>query len=82
VAELVELFVLALSLLDLSLLMLSLMLILSVYSGGGSAKTAEIGVWVGVSGLLLRVGVGEGVISVEGETSTSSASRYHLRRLV
>jgi hypothetical protein len=79
----VELFVLALSLLDLSLLDLSLlMLILSVYSGGGSAKTAAIGVRVGVSGLLLRVGVGEGVISVEGETSTSSASRYHLRRLV
>lgn len=32
--------------------------------------------------LLFWVGVGEGVISVEGETSTSSASRYHLRRRV
>lgn len=32
--------------------------------------------------LLLRVGVGEGVTSVEGEISTSSASRYHFRRRV
>lgn len=41
-----------------------------------------VGVLRVISGLLLRVGVGEGVISVEGETSTSSASRYHLRRRV
>lgn len=41
-----------------------------------------VGVLRVISGLLLRVGVGEGVISVEGDTSTSSASRYHFRRRV
>ncbi len=35
-----------------------------------------------VDGLVLRVGVGAGVISVEGETSTSSASLYHFLRRV
>lgn len=36
----------------------------------------------GLGVLVARVGVGDGVISVEGETSTSSASRYHFRRRV
>jgi hypothetical protein len=36
----------------------------------------------GLGVLVARVGVGEGVISVDGETSTSSASRYHFRRRV
>jgi hypothetical protein len=35
-----------------------------------------------VDGLVLRAGVGAGVISVEGETSTSSASLYHFLRRV
>jgi hypothetical protein len=34
------------------------------------------------TGLVLRVGVGEGVISVLGDTSTSSASLYHFLRRV
>jgi hypothetical protein len=34
------------------------------------------------TGLVLRVGVGEGVISVLADTSTSSASRYHFLRRV
>jgi hypothetical protein len=74
---------LVLSALDLPLLILAL----SVYSGTGSVNDGvEIGVAeVGVCcapGLVSRVGVGEGVISVEGEISTNSASRYHLRRRV
>ena len=48
---------------------------LSAYSGGASdGLVIEVRV---VSGVELRVGVGEGVISVEGEISTNSASRYH-----
>jgi len=74
---------LVLSALDLTLLMLAL----SVNSGVGSVNdgveigAAEIGVCC-APGLVSRVGVGEGVISVDGETSTSSASRYHFRRRV
>jgi hypothetical protein len=64
-----------------------LILALSMYSGMCSVNEGEV---VGIAeigvccdpGLVSRVGVGEGVISVEGETSTSSASRYHLRRRV
>ena len=71
---------LVLSALDLSLLILAL----SVYSGlfckGSESGGAEIGICCTPG--LSRVGVGEGVISVEGETSTSSASRYHFRRRV
>jgi hypothetical protein len=72
-----------LSALDLPLLILAL----SVYSGllsgneGVDVGAGEICVCC-APGLVSRVGVGEGVISVEGETSTSSASRYHLRRRV
>jgi hypothetical protein len=71
---------LVLSALDLPLLILAL----SVYSGlsckGSESGGAEIVVCCAPG--LSRVGVGEGVISVEGETSTSSASRYHFRRRV
>ena len=60
--------------------LLSVLFTLSAYSGGASEG---LGMDVrDVSGVVLRVGVGEGVISVEGETSTSSASRYHFRRRV
>jgi hypothetical protein len=53
---------------------------LSAYSGGASeGLVMDVRV---VSGVLLRVGVGDGVISVEGEISTSSASRYHFLRRV
>lgn len=65
-----------------------------LYSGGGLVNGGEdmvlmeavgvrvdSGLWIELV-LLVRVGVGEGVISVEGETSTSSASRYHFRRRV
>ena len=74
---------LVLSALDLALLILAR----SVNSGIGSVNDGvEIGVAeVGVCcapGLVSRVGVGAGVISVDGETSTSSASRYHFRRRV
>lgn len=74
---------LVLSALDLPLLILAL----SVYSGKGSVNDGEeIGVpEIGVCcapGLVSRVGVGEGVISVEGEISTNSASRYHFLRRV
>ncbi len=71
------------SALDLPLLILAL----SAYSGRGSVKdgggivVAKVGVCC-APGLVSRVGVGAGVISVEGETSTSSASRYHFRRRV
>lgn len=69
-------------------LSLSLSLSVMLYSGGGLVNGGKeivlveaVGVRV-ASGLVLRVGVGDGVISVEGDTSTSSASRYHLRRRV
>ena len=53
---------------------------LSAYSGGASEELVmDLRV---ISGVVLRVGVGEGVISVDGEISTSSASRYHFLRLV
>lgn len=53
---------------------------LSAYSGGASeGLVMEVRA---VSGVVLRVGVGEGVISVDGEISTSSPSRYHFLRLV
>jgi hypothetical protein len=53
---------------------------LSAYSGGASeGLVMDVRA---VSGELLRVGVGDGVISVEEEISTSSASRYHFRRRV
>lgn len=69
---------LVLSALDLALLMLAL----SVNSGNGSIiNCVETGVTC-APGLVSRVGVGDGVISVDGETSTSSASRYHFRRRV
>lgn len=61
-------------------LLLLVLLTLSAYSGGGSeglVKDVRV-----VSGVLLRVGVGEGVIWVLGEISTSSASRYHFLLLV
>jgi len=52
-------------------------------SDGGAAVEGVVG------GLTLSLapetsarGVGEGVMSVEGVTSTSSASRHHLRRRV
>ena len=48
---------------------------------GGGIVVAKVGVCC-APGLVSRVGVGAGVISVEGETSTSSASRYHFRRRV
>jgi hypothetical protein len=84
-----ELLVLELSLLFVlsALDLLLLILALSMYSGicsvneGVNVSGAEIGVLC-APGLVSRVGVGEGVISVEAETSTSSASRYHLRRRV
>ena len=83
-----ELFVLELSLLLVSALDLPLLILaLSTYSGmcsvneGVEVSVVEIG-FCCAPGLVSRVGVGEGVISVEGETSTSSASRYHLRRRV
>jgi hypothetical protein len=47
-----------------------------VYSGGGSSGVFRD---VDCDG---RFGVGEGVISVDGVTSTSSASRYHFLRRV
>lgn len=54
----------------------------SSYCGGGSADGAvDTGVRVAV-GLVLRVGVGEGVTSVLADTSTSSASLYHFLRRV
>ena len=67
-------FVKLLSALDLPLLMLSL----SLYSGTVSMKLdcccePEFD---------SRFGVGEGVISVDAEISTNSASRYHFRRRV
>ncbi len=74
---------LVLSALDLPLLILAL----STHSGRGSVKDGggivvdKVGVCC-APGLVSRVGVGAGVISVEGETSTSSASRYHFRRRV
>lgn len=74
---------LVLSALDLPLLILAL----STYSGrdsvkdGGGIVVARVGVCC-APGLVSRVGVGAGVISVEGETSTNSASRYHFRRRV
>lgn len=51
------------------------------------AELTDVEVVEVVSGFAVRGGemergVGEGVISVEGETSTSSASRYHFRRRV
>jgi hypothetical protein len=49
----------------------------SEYSGGGEDGNVR-----GTEGLALRVGVGEGVTSVEGVTSTNSASRYHFLRRV
>lgn len=53
---------------------------LSAYSGGASeGLVMDVRA---VSGVVLRVGVGEGVISVDAEISTSSASRYHFLRLV
>jgi hypothetical protein len=61
-------------------LLLLVLFTLSAYSGGASeGLVMDVRV---VSGVLLRVGVGDGVISVEGEISTSSASRYHFLRRV
>lgn len=68
----------------------------SAYSGGGpsppwvgiglwleAAPASSASEWMAVSaGAFAVFGVGEGVISVDGVTSTSSASRYHLRRRV
>ena len=64
---------------ELLVLLLSL-LISSEYLGGGSERF-ETGARL-TSILLSRVGVGEGVISVLGDISTSSASRYHFLLLV
>lgn len=62
-----------------TLFVLSKLLTLSAYSCAGS----EVGLGAGVgSGLELIVGVGEGVISVLGDISTSSASLYHFLLLV
>jgi hypothetical protein len=53
---------------------------LSAYSGGASeGLVMDVRA---VSGEVLRVGVGEGVTSVDEDISTSSASRYHFLRLV
>jgi hypothetical protein len=60
--------------------LLLVLLTLSAYSGGASeGLVTDVRA---VSGVLLRVGVGEGVISVLGVISTSSASRYHFLRRV
>ena len=53
---------------------------LSEYSGGPS-EGPLIDVRP-VSSEVFRVGVGDGVISVDGDISTNSASRYHFLRLV
>lgn len=61
-------------------LLLLVLWTLSAYSGGASeglVKDVRV-----ISGVLLRVGVGEGEIWVLGEISTSSASRYHFLLLV
>jgi hypothetical protein len=59
---------------------LSKLFTLSSYPGAG-AEVLAIGESEG-SGLASRRGVGDGVISVLGDTSTSSASLYHFRLLV
>ena len=53
---------------------------LSAYSGGRSDCDVT-GLRIS-SGVVLRVGVGDGVTSVLGVISTSSASLYHFLRLV
>lgn len=73
--ELLALFVLF------ALFVLSKLLTLSAYSGGGGSEVVVAGVRK-TSELELSVGVGEGVISVLGDTSTSSASLYHFLLLV
>jgi hypothetical protein len=62
-----------------TLFVLSKLLTLSAYSGGASEVVETAGM---ASGLEFSVGVGEGVISVLGDISTSSASLYHLLLLV
>jgi hypothetical protein len=62
------------------LFVLSKLLTLSAYSGGCS-EVLVVGVRR-ASGVELRVGVGNGVISVLADTSTSSASLYHFLLLV
>jgi hypothetical protein len=54
---------------------------ISYWGGGSDDGVMEMGVRVAM-GLLLWVGVGEGVISVLADISTSSASRYHFLRRV
>lgn len=63
------------------LFVLSILLMLSAYSGGGSDVLRAAAAGMG-SGVELTVGVGDGVISVLGEISTSSASLYHFLLLV
>lgn len=62
-----------------TLFVLSKLLTLSAYSGGFSEVLGAAGVGSGVE---LNVGVGDGVISVLGDISTSSASLYHFLLLV
>jgi hypothetical protein len=61
------------------LFVLSKLLTLSAYSRGGCEVLAAGGK---LSRLELMVGVGDGVISVLADTSTSSASLYHFLLLV
>ena len=52
----------------------------SIRGGRGGAFGVDAVVEGGIEGL--RLGEGKGVISVDGETSTNSASRYHFLRRV
>lgn len=64
------------------LLAVSISLPPAVYAGGGSLNWLVSVSESAMSPVGLTLGVGEGVISVDGVTSTSSASLHHFLRRV